>query len=237
MTPTDVALRIGIIEDNDDLRDSLVQVLSEHGHFATGFASAEDFDEQMHGLKLDLLLLDLNLPGEDGLSVAARLRPTQKALRIIMMTTRTAVGDRISGYDAGADIYLSKPISEDELLAAVRAAGRQLRASVISTAEEIDRTLYLDWSAMELRGAKGVVSLSPVEISLLVALARASGHQLAHWQLIDILGLEVNEVNRANLSVRLSRLRNKLNQISGVQGALKPLRSQGYQLCVPLEIR
>lgn len=97
-------LQIGVVEDNDDLRTTLVEILAGIGHHCTPFGSAEDMEEST--ASLDLLLVDLNLPGEDGLSLTARLKRAMPRLRVIMMTTRDGVSDRVRGYDVGADIYL-----------------------------------------------------------------------------------------------------------------------------------
>lgn len=230
-------LSIGIIEDHDDLRDLLAEVLQDLGHQVIGFPSAEDLEGSSGASKLDLLLLDLNLPGEDGLSVASRLKLTQPSLRVIMMTTRAALQDRVSGYRAGADLYLPKPLAEEELVAAVQSMARQIQADAVKSAERSDKLLRLDVGAMQLRGSRGVATLVPADIVLLTTLVRAPGQRLEHWQLIEALGLEVDDAGRANLSVRLTRLRAKLNQAGCPEGSLKSLRSSGYQLCVALEIQ
>lgn len=231
------ALNIGIVEDHDDLRDALVEVLQGFGHVVRGFSSAEDLDGSPDAALLDLLLLDLNLPGEDGLSVAARMKRAQPALRVIMMTTRAALSDRVNGYHAGADIYLPKPVAEDELLAAISAVARQIQADVVRTAHDSDHLLFLDLKALQLCGRRGTASVTPSDVALLCALARAPGQRLEHWQLLEALGLEINEASRANLSVRMTRLRVKLERAGSPSGTLKSLRASGYQLCWPLEIR
>lgn len=230
-------LRIGIVEDNDDLRESLVELLQGLGHSVVGFPCSEDLNGTPMAADLELLMLDLNLPGEDGLSLAARLKRVQPSLRVIMMTARTALADRVRGYDLGADLYLSKPVAEDELLAALRAMSRQIHADTLKAAQSVSALLHLDVASLQLRGRQGVASLTPPDICLLSALARAPGQRLEHWQLIEALGLQVDESTRANLSVRMTRLRAKLDQAGGPTGALKSLRATGYQLCVPLEIR
>lgn len=230
-------LRIGIVEDNDDLRASLVEVLQACGHAATGFACAEDVDGSPSAAAFHLLLLDLNLPGEDGLSLATRLKRVQPSLRVIMMTTRTALGDRVRGYDVGADLYLPKPVAEDELLAAIRALARQIHADMLKSADETSARLLLDLHSMRLSGGKATVPLNASDVALLVALARAPGQRLEFWQLMEAIGLQVDDSGRANLWVRVTRLRAKLTQAGCTRGALKSLRAAGYQLCVPLEIR
>lgn len=229
-------LHIGVVEDNDDLRESLVEVLGAIGHKVSGFSCAEDLDEAQSGTAIDLVLLDLNLPGEDGLSLAKRLKLVQPGLRVIMMTTRTALEERVEGYDSGADLYLPKPASMDELLAAVRAMERQIHADTRRAAKAAGTLLKLDTRALRLQGIAGEISINAVEATLLAALARAAGQRLEHWQLIESMGQEVNTATRANLVVRIARLRGKLDRIGCDKRALKSLRTEGYQLCVTLEI-
>lgn len=229
-------LRIGIVEDNDDLRSSLKEILGSIGHQITEFSCAEETAESTVVEALDLLLLDLNLPGEDGLSLAARLKRVQPRLRVVMMTTRTAVAERVRGYDVGADLYLPKPISEQELLAAVRALGRQLRHDNIEAARDRSDLLKLNIQALQLEGRTTAVSINAVEGALLSALARAPGQRLESWQLLQVTGEDTTAASLGNLPVRMARLRAKLTQAGSPTSALKALRNSGYQLCVDLEV-
>lgn len=237
MEPMSTPLRIGIVEDNDDLRESLVELLQRLGHSVVGFHCAEDLNGSPMSASFELMMLDLNLPGEDGLSLAARLKRVQPSLRVIMMTTRTALADRVRGYDLGADLYLPKPVAGEELLAALRAMSRQIHADALKAAQDASALLRLDVASLQLHGSQGVVTLTPPDVFLLSALARAPGQRLEHWQLIEVLGFQVDEASRANLSVRMTRLRAKLEQAGGPGSALKSLRASGYQLSIPLEIR
>lgn len=230
-------LRIGIVEDNDDLRSSLTEVLGSLGHEITEFSCAEDTNESAVIETLELLLLDLNLPGEDGLSLAARLKRVQPRLRVIMMTTRTAVDERVRGYDVGADLYLPKPVFEQEILAAVRAIGRQIRQDAVEAARERSTLLLLDIQALQLQSHSATVAINAVEAALLSALARAPGQRLESWQLLQVTDEDTTTATLGNLPVRMARLRGKLSQAGYPASALKALRNSGYQLCVDLEVR
>ncbi len=229
-------LSIAVVEDSDDLRESLVEVLAALGHRVVGFSCAEDLVDAPGSDTFGLLILDLNLPGEDGLTLAARLKRVQPNLRVIMMTTRTALGDRVQGYDAGADLYLPKPVAEDELLAAVRALARQNLAHPPGAFDRAETALQFDARTLELRGSGGGAALNATDVQLLSALCRAPGQKLMHWQLLQSLGLEVDDAGKANLAVRMTRLRSKLREAGCDGNALKALRSAGYQLCVTLRI-
>lgn len=231
-----VRLQIGVVEDNDDLRDSLVELLMAQGHRVAGFESAEDLFERNHGLHLQLMVLDLNLPGEDGLSLAARLKQVQPSLRVLMMTTRTSLPDRVLGYGSGADLYLPKPVEEAELVAAVEALARQIRAELGRRLPVGTEALRLELQTLKLHGPSGAVALNRREVSLLTAVGMAPGQRLEHWQLLEALGLSVEAHGKTALAVCMTRLRSKFVEVGIDKDALKSLRSEGYQLCCPLQI-
>ena len=120
------SLHIVIVEDHESLREVTANVLSEAGYQVTAVAYAEDVDHLLKGQKVDLFILDLNLPGEDGLSLARRIRKVQPRVGIIMATARGSKDDMVNGYDSGADIYMTKPIAPEALLAAIDALGRRM---------------------------------------------------------------------------------------------------------------
>jgi DNA-binding response OmpR family regulator len=229
-------LRIGIVEDNDALRYSLAEILGSLGHQVTAFSCAEDTTDSAVTETLDMLLLDLNLPGEDGLSLAARLKRVQPRLRVIMMTTRTAVDQRVRGYEMGADLYLPKPVSELELLAAVRALARRIHSDAIEDARDHSALVQLNAQTMQLLNGTATVPVNAVESALLSALARAPGQRLQPWQLLQATGEETTDATLGNLPVRMTRLRGKLVQAGCPPSALKSLRNSGYQLCIDLEL-
>lgn len=227
---------IGVVEDNDDLRESLVELLVAQGHRTVGFRCAEDLFELHHGLTFDLMVLDLNLPGEDGLSLARRLKRVQPRLRVLMMTTRALLSDRVLGYESGADLYLPKPVAEDELVAAVAALARQVAAEGGARLTDQDVPLRLGARALELHGPRAKAIVNPREMALLAAFAAAPGQRLEHWQLIEVLGMVTDGAAKSSLAVTITRLRAKLVQVGCESASLKALRAEGYQLCVPLQI-
>ena len=231
-----VHLVIGVVEDSDDLRESLVELLATCGHRAVGFSCAEELLELNHGLTFELMVLDLNLPGEDGLSLARRLKRIQPRLRVIMMTTRTLLPDRVLGYESGADLYLPKPVAEDEFVAAVAALARQLAAEAGTRLTDLDVPVRLGVRALELQGPSAKVTVNLREMALLAAFAAAPGQRLEHWQLLEMLGMVADGSAKSSLAVTITRLRAKLVQIGCGSGSLKALRSEGYQLCLPLQI-
>lgn len=220
-------MNILVVEDNDELRDLTAEVLTAAGHRVQAVDCAEAVPE-LAG-QTDLVVLDLNLPGEDGLALARRLRATQPGIGILMVTARNLTVDRLQGYGHGADVYLSKPVTFDELLATITALGRRLHP------KHPPQALKLQATALQLCGVDGQrVGLNVVEVNLLTALARAADARLETWQLLQLPGSPLPQDPKAALELRLVRLRKKLEQAGAPAGSIKALRGWGYQLCVPL---
>lgn len=228
----DAALKIIVVEDHDELREVTVEALSAMGHDVRGVDCAEALDEALSEFSADMLVLDLNLPGEDGISIARRLRQAQPNTGIVMVTARDAAKDVLSGYDSGADIYLTKPTSPEELGAAIRALVRRMRPTVLSAVD----TLSLDTTVLQLKGPQGVADVSDQESHLLSALARARDHRLETWQLLELTGKSTSATDKKALTVQIVRLRKKLTDVGAPEPTIKSIRSTGYQLCVGLEI-
>jgi DNA-binding response OmpR family regulator len=220
-------LNIMVVEDHDALREVTIEALSQRGHNVRGVDSAEALPDEPGLFPIDLLVIDLNLPGEDGLSLAARIRAAQPDIGIIMVTARGQVRDRMVGYDSGADIYLTKPTSADELIAAVRALTRRIRPD-----DQSASALTLNLDAMVLQGPGGRCSLSSHESAILAAFVRAKDHVLETWQLVALTEKDVTEANKKALEVQIVRLRKKLQQAGALEPTIKAIRGQGYRLCV-----
>ncbi len=110
-----------VVEDNETLRDELVLYLSEEGFAVRGVGGGgQELNEAIEALPTDILILDLNLPGEDGISITRRIRRSLPTVGIIMLTARLRSTDRLEGYASGADVYLTKPTRPEELVAVVR---------------------------------------------------------------------------------------------------------------------
>jgi DNA-binding response OmpR family regulator len=230
-------LNILVVEDHDDLRDSLVEVLQSKGHQVVGLSCAEEVDDNLWAGSLDVLIVDLNLPGEDGFSLSKRLRLVHPRAGIIMVTARHATADKVRGYDSGADIYLAKPVDPDELLAAVSAVSRKLPSHVTSLVSSSQASaLALRVMALKLEGEMGSEKLSDAEAAVLTALARAPSHRLENWQLMQVLGMSLDDNSKSSLEVRIVRLRKKLMAVGTDKHCISNIRHVGYQLCVPIEI-
>jgi len=226
-------LNIIVVEDHDSLRIVTVDFLRQQGHRVAGLACAEDIDDEAGGALADIFVIDLNLPGEDGISLARRIRKVQPGVGIIMVTARNRSQDKIIGYDSGADIYLSKPAAPDELLAAVNAMARRLKPAITAS----KNTLALNLQKLTLQGPAGEVGVTQFEAVILNALARAPDQRLEHWQIAAVLGKAPETLSESNLNVKIFRLRKKIARVGGDETAIKAIRKQGYQLCASLIAR
>jgi len=225
-------LNIVIVEDNHSLRLVTVNILRQHGHKVIGLACAEDLEDVAAGALPDIFILDLNLPGEDGISLAHRIRKANPSVGIIMVTARIGSQDKTLGYETGADIYLPKPVEPGELLAAINALARRIKTG--NTNAPI--SLTLDLTRLQLQGPEGEASVSQKESTLLNALARAPGQQLEYWQIAEAIGEAPDSLIKSNLEVKIFRLRKKIAHV-GFDDAIRAIRSKGYQLCINLIVR
>lgn len=230
-THMNMSLNILVVEDHDDLRDATVEALSKLGHRVRGIDCAESFDDELGVFVPDALLLDLNLPGEDGITLARRVRNSYPDIGIIMVTARVLDSDVSIGYESGADIYLTKPSSIDQIAAALNALVRRLRFN--SGAESI---FSINPLTLQLSGPKAKVDLSGQEFLLLSALARAKENRLETWQVLETLGKLVDDSSKSTLEVQLVRLRKKLESAGADTATIKSIRGFGYQLCIPVLI-
>ncbi|MEY2679850.1 MAG: hypothetical protein RL661_81 [Pseudomonadota bacterium] len=228
----DTRLNIVLVEDHGALRRATTHLLQQEGHRVTALSCAEDMEDVNGTTDADLFILDLNLPGEDGLSLARRLRSAHPELGIIMLTGRDQPEDMIAGFGQGADQYLFKPIEPRTLLAAIEALTRRIKPSARTW-----HPITLDRASQSLSGPNIHIRLTASEINLLTALNRAPGQRLAHFQVAEFLGQLEEHYNKASLEVRLTRLRKKLIEAGAPTDCLKVIRNEGYQLCVLLEIR
>lgn len=224
-------LKIVVVEDYDTLRRAICSELSQEGHSVAGLAMAEDVDDEVLGSVPDLYIIDLNLPGEDGLSLVRRIRASQPDVGIVIASARNTVVDRVDGYSGGANIFLTKPIDFDELKAIIDSFGQRLSFNK----QRDTAAVALHMLTLKLVGPAGEVNLTQMEASLLAAFSRAPQRGLEHWQVAEHLGAG-EDINKENVEVKLVRLRKKLAR-SGIDGnTIISLRGVGYRLCVPVNV-
>ncbi|ADO43614.1 response regulator [Ketogulonicigenium vulgare] len=227
----DTPRRVALVEDDVDLRGLTAALLEEEGFLVSAFADGHMLDAYLLHEHPDVLLLDVMLPGEDGLSICRRLAPNAP-YRIMMLTARGSDIDRIVGLELGADDYLPKPFNPRELVARVRALLRRGVLTDEATGREIAEFLNwrLDFAARSLtdRDTAQEAGLSSGEFELLVQFVIAPGRVLSRDHLLDTTrGRMSGPFDRA-IDVQVSKLRRKL----GDDGAsiIKTVRGGGYVL-------
>jgi len=220
-----------LVEDHHAFREMLAESLETLGYQVCAFDSAETALESDAALDAEIALLDLNLPGEDGLFLAEQLRVKSPKMGIIMLTVRNAIADKLAGYEIGADLYLSKPVGPEELDAAIQALCRRINLS-----HTVDLTLHHDRCEVCNQNQTCVV-LTDEEATLLTALALAPHCKLKFWQLAEKLELDLDsDTLRTNLEKRISRLRQKLMQLEQPASAIKAIRNHGYKLTLSVHL-
>ena len=228
-------LCITVVEDNESLCEVTVELLRQQGHRAVGVTSAEALSDEQAGGPIDVLLVDLNLPGEDGFSLVRRYRAACPDLTVIVVSSRDRIEDRLACYRMGADAFVAKPTHPDELLAIIDANARRhagRRALVDTQSENPAPAACLDMRRMVLSGPSGEVPISSGAAAILSALALAPGRRLEHWQLIEALHEDAETYSTGALAVRIVRLRHLLREVGFEGETLRSLRYEGYQLCV-----
>lgn len=225
----DTSLKIAIVEDNADLRALLMRGLSDAGYFVKGAESAEQLEEIFALDSFNVLIADVNLPGESGFNIAARYKRQNAFLTIVMLTARASEADKIKGYESGADIYLSKPVSNTELLAVISSISRRVNAQ--SSKPEI----LLNLKSLTLAGPSTTVDLSKQEAALIKALSESPSFNLPYYRLLEICNEGLDDGAKGGLEVRITRLRKKFVE-AGVHRSFRALRGNGYQLLANVQI-
>jgi two-component system OmpR family response regulator len=229
-TPTP-APRILMVDDDPGIRDVVSDFLGKHGYAVETAGDSREMEQVLERGPVDLIVLDVMLPGEDGLAICRRLTSSD-CPPIIMLSAMGEDTDRIVGLELGADDYLSKPCNPRELLARVRAVLRRAeqRGSQAGVGAGCEFAGWrLDLVRRELRSPDGVVvNLSSGEFSLLRAFVERPQRVLTRDQLLDFArGPDSDAFDRA-IDVQISRLRRKLDDGASGQDLIRTIRNEGY---------
>lgn len=227
---------IAVVEDNPDLCEELIFQLRHAGYEADGYGDGPSFDQGFLRQCYDIVVLDINLPGETGLAIASRLRESHVGIGIIMMTARGTVHDRITGLNTGADFYLVKPVESKELLAVISSLSRRMATSVTATSNPVVPATPVNngvWRLLPIQ--RFIISpegnrivLTETESRLLLQLAQAFPSVAPRRQLIESLGYEYLHFDERRLEAAMSRLRRKLRSNDEQLSPLRSARVQGY---------
>ena len=220
-------MRVLIVEDHVKMAGLIRRGLRKEGMAADVAANGEDALRRAEATEYDAIVLDLMLPGVDGLEVCRRLRHVGVWTPVLMLTARDAVRDRVAGLDGGADDYLTKPFSYAELLARLRALVR--RGPVERPPELRVGDLRLDPARRQVWRGEAEIRLSPKEFSILETFMRRPGEVLSRFQLLEH-AWDYDYENRSNVvDVYVRYLREKVDRPFG-RRSLETVRGAGYRM-------
>ena len=219
-----------IVDDDAGIRDLLADYLAKQGMCVTTARDGKEMDERLTGLHPDLIVMDLMLPGEDGLSLTRRIKAARD-VPVIMLSARGEDIDRIVGLEVGADDYLPKPFNPRELLARIRAVLRRGNSGNHNqSANEVARfgPFSLDLAAQTLSRDGVEIALSQAEFTLLKLFVERPNRALSRDQIMDNLkGYERDPFDRS-IDVRVTRLRKKLEDDPANPAYIRTVWGQGY---------
>jgi DNA-binding response OmpR family regulator len=230
------------LDDDPSVRGLIADYLNDNELRATTVANGKEFAAVLARETVDLVVLDLKLPGEDGMQIARKLRE-KSLIPILMLTGRTEEADRVMGLELGADDYLTKPFSPRELLARIRALLRRARgqATVAETISKVRAFRFGNWElSVGLRRLKSddgqLVELSNGEFSLLAAFLAAPQRVLTRDQLLELSRLHNAEVYDRSIDVQILRLRRKIEPNPARPKFIRTARGVGYTFQAEVEV-
>lgn len=224
---------VALVEDDAALRDELLFQLRHLGFDVVGFADAHGLYRHMATQRVAAVVLDIGLPGEDGLSIARLLRAHDAQLGIVFLTARVQREDRLVGLTAGADAYLTKPVDLDELAILLRRL--MARLEVLRKPEVTARApgptehwkLFSE-RALLVSPTGSTLRLTVMELQLLTVLAAEQGRPVPMAAMARGMGLAADEWNQHRMEVIVSRLRSKVERYTGLKAPLRTVRGVGY---------
>lgn len=230
-----------VVDDDPSLRQLVVDYLTDNEMRVTALASGRAIYDALARETIDLLLLDLRLPGEDGMEIARRIR-ADSSLPIIMLTARKDEADRVMALELGADDYLTKPFSPRELLARIRALLRRSRVheTVADGLAKVRAFRFAGWELnVRLRRLKSPqgngVELRNAEFNLLAVFLASPQRVLTRDQLLSMSHLHNDEVYERAIDTQVGRLRRKLAEHGADRELIRTERGAGYVFTAPVE--
>lgn len=220
-------MRVLVIEDDTTLGHALQEFLSDQGYAVDWLTEGDKVQGALAGQPYDLLLLDLNLPGQSGLEVLRQLRQEGNQVPVLIVTARDGLDDRVAGLDAGADDYVTKPFDLPELAARVRALGRR-RSGQAQPLIEVG-PLVFDTVGREVRANGQRLALSVRELSVLEMLMARVGRVVTKRQIVNSLSAWDADFSENAVEVYVYRLRKRLE---GSGASIQTVRGFGYMLDV-----
>ncbi len=226
-----------IVEDDPEVSRLVAEFMRQEGFEIELAANAKAMDAVLQRMRPDLIVLDLMLPGEDGLSVCRRLRAAD-TIPILMLTAKSSEIDRVVGLELGADDYLVKPFAPRELLARIRAV---LRRATVAPSQPLSRRLAFDRFVVDLdarsilcEGDAGALQLTSAEFDLLACFVQRPRRVLTRDQILDWTRGRSAEPFDRTVDMLVSRLRRKLEAASPQSNLISTVRNGGYLFTAPV---
>ena len=221
-----------VVDDDERIRTLLQKFLIRHGFLVTTARDAAHARRILEGLEFDLIVLDVMMPGEDGLSLTRSLREDMQT-PILLLTAKGETGNRIEGLEAGADDYLAKPFEPKELLLRINAILRRIPEQVVEDAAPKVLTLgaiRYDIERGEMWQGEELVRLTATEIQLMKIFAAHVGEALSRTKLVEELGRDRGQAQERAVDVQITRLRRKIEDNPKQPSYLQTVRGAGYML-------
>jgi len=224
------ATKLLLVDDDPELRELIGDYLTKQGFDVKTAGNGQEMDDVLQRHRIDLVLLDLMLPGEDGLSIAKRIKKTE-GFPIIMISAQGQDVDRIVGLEIGADDYLGKPFNPRELLARIRAVMRRTQMPPAGSETVEFGEFILDRKARRLTQAGDYVQLTSGEFDLLGILVDYPDTVMDRDKILDLLtGAERSPFDRS-IDVRITRLRSKIETDPSSPAYIRTIWGRGYMFC------
>lgn len=224
-----MTLRILIVEDDEKIGSGLVEVYSRAGYEAVWSRTGEDGFFRWTTEHYDLVVLDLGLPGRDGMEVLAALRRANRGCLVMILSSRDDVQDRVRGLELGADDYLVKPFAVSELLARTQALVRRGRSDTLLKLQV--RDLCIDLLTRRVERSSKRIELTTREFEMLEYLARHAGHTVSREMLARDVWRDVERATPLDnvIDVHIARLRRKVD-LPGLERLIQTVRGIGFRL-------
>ncbi len=229
---TDLDAHLLIIDDDERIRDLLKKFLMRNGFLVTAARDAEHARRVLSGLDFDMIIMDVMMPGEDGVSLTRSLRETHET-PILLLTAKGETEHRIAGLEAGADDYLSKPFEPKELLLRINAILRRMPETPAD--DTVPNVLHLgpiryDIERGEMWRGDDVVRLTATESQLMKIFSACPGEPVSRNKLVEDLGRDRGQAQERAVDVQITRLRRKIEEDPKQPRYLQTVRGAGYML-------
>lgn len=220
------SLNILVVDGEEILRNAIEDTLKRHNHNAFGVGSVDDFQDVFHEFFVDIYIINKKCP-EECEALITRLREMAPNARVILLTAENSIDERIRAYKCGVDACLERSINLSELLACIDSLARRIREK---RAFDNEMLFSLNLRKLLLSGPAGSQLLSVKEARVLGALIRSHTRMIEHWQIAELIGIDIENMTSNNIAQRMVRLRKKLLAVGINAPAIRAINKNGYFL-------